>query len=284
MGIVMRTPDNVLKIGILNLMHDKKDTKSRFEKVLQSDKYQVETTFYYPKDHYKSRPVPEDVKEMSRPLDLDEIKHLDGFIITGAPLEKLDFTEITYINELQELFECLEKNKLEQLYICWGAMAAANYFYDIDKVQLPQKIFGLYPQEILNDSKMLRGMRPGFLAPHARYADIDLAQVAKEPELKVSAQAKSGEAFLIEAPNRYQTFLFSHLEYGRNALKKEYVRELAVTKPKDVAALATPQNYYQNGEPQFLWDSIQKHFFANWLDQVHNRRKARSKAKKLVKN
>lgn len=125
----MRTPENVLRIGVLNLMHDKLDTKRRFENVLQSDKYQVELTFFYPKDHYQNRVVPKEVAQISRPLDLELVKQMDAFIVTGAPIEKLSFTEITYINELQELFECLERNQLEQLYVCWGAMAAADYFY-----------------------------------------------------------------------------------------------------------------------------------------------------------
>ncbi len=199
--------------------------------------------------------------------------------MTGAPIEKLAFAEITYINELQELFNCLAQNKLEQLYVCWGAMAAVNYFYGVDKYLLPQKLFGIYPQEVLRDSNLLTQVTPGFLAPHARYADIDLIQAKQVPELEITAISQTGEAFLLEAPTRHQTFLFSHLEYGGDALQKEYARELAAD-PSAKDSLARPQNYYIDGRPQFLWETLQKQFFANWLHQVAKTRQA----KELIKN
>ena len=275
----MRTPENVLKIGVLNLMHDKLDTKRRFERVLKNSAQPVELTFFYPKDHYQDRPVPAQVAQIARPLELAEVEKLDAFIVTGAPIEKLAFAEITYINELQELFNCLAQNKLEQLYVCWGAMAAVNYFYGVDKRLLPQKLFGIYPQEVLRDSNLLTQVTPGFLAPHARYADIDLTQAKQVPELEFTAIAQTGVAFLLEAPTRHQTFLFSHLEYGRDALQKEYARELAAD-PSAKDSLARPQNYYIDGRPQFLWETLQKQFFANWLHQVAKTRQA----KELIKN
>lgn len=275
----MRTPENVLKIGVLNLMHDKLDTRRRFERVLKNSAQPVELTFFYPKDHYQDRPVPAQVAQIARPLELAEVEKLDAFIVTGAPIEKLDFAEITYINELQELFNCLAQNKIEQLYVCWGAMAAVNYFYGVDKYLLSQKLFGIYPQEVLRDSKLLAQVAPGFLAPHARYADIDLTQAKQVPELEITAVSQNGEAFLLEAPTRHQTFLFSHLEYGRDALQKEYARELAAD-PSAKDSLARPKNYYVDGRPQFLWETLQKQFFANWLHQVARTRKA----KELIKN
>ncbi|WP_025087248.1 homoserine O-acetyltransferase/O-succinyltransferase family protein [Ligilactobacillus apodemi] len=276
----MRTPENVLRIGVLNLMHDKLDTKRRFENVLQSDKYQVELTFFYPKDHYQNRVVPKEVAQISRPLDLELVKQMDAFIVTGAPIEKLSFTEITYINELQELFECLERNQLEQLYVCWGAMAAADYFYGVGKKLLPQKIFGIYPQKILRQTPLLKGILSGFLAPHARYADIDLAQVQNVPELKLDAISANGEAFLLEAPAKHQAFLFSHLEYGRQALKKEYEREVDAASVDQKSQVARPENYYVADEPQFSWYLIQKIFFKNWLQQIACNQKERE----LIKN
>lgn len=273
----MRQPADVLRIGILNLMHDKLDTRARFLRVLEGQGINVEVTFYYPKDHYKERPVPPEVAKYARPLDLTEVKKLDGFIVTGAPLERLSFDEITYIDELQGLFLCLEKYQIEQLYVCWGAMAALNYFYGIEKYLLAQKVFGVYPQEILAPSKLLHGLKDGFLAPHARYADIDLAQVRQRPELQISANSLTGHAFLIEAQKAHQTFLFSHLEYGRQALEKEYQREVAAY-PEQKAYLARPT--YASQALRFSWAKAQQLFFKNWLTLIATRKKA----KNVIKN
>lgn len=101
----MRKKDDVLEIGVLNLMHDKEDTKRRFERVLTREDCRVNLTWFYPVMHYQDREVPENVRRMSQPLDLNKVKELDAFIVTGAPLEKLDFDDVTYISELQELFE-----------------------------------------------------------------------------------------------------------------------------------------------------------------------------------
>ena len=166
----MRKKDDVLEIGVLNLMHDKEDTKRRFERVLTREDCRVNLTWFYPVMHYQDREVPENVRRMSQPLDLNKVKELDAFIVTGAPLEKLDFDDVTYISELQELFDCLSTEGIEQLYVCWGAMVAANYFYGVDKYLLNQKLFGVYSQVILENSPLLEGLSDGFLAPHARYA------------------------------------------------------------------------------------------------------------------
>lgn len=138
----MRTPENVLKIGVLNLMHDKLDTKRRFERVLNSTTYPVELTFFYPKEHYQDRPVPAQVTRIARPLELDEVKQLDAFIVTGAPIEKLDFAEITYINELQELFDCLAQNKIEQLYVCWAPWLQSTTFMGWINTYCPKNYLG----------------------------------------------------------------------------------------------------------------------------------------------
>lgn len=275
----MRQPADILRIGVLNLMHDKLDTRTRFLRVLEGQEANVEVTFYYPKDHYKGRLVPREVAKYARPLELAEVKTLDGFIVTGAPLEKLDFDEITYIDELQELFLCLEKYQIEQLYVCWGAMAALNYFYGIEKYLLAQKIFGIYPQTLLAPSKLLAGLEEGFLAPHARYADVDLAQVKQRPELTISANSLKGHAFLIEAKKAHQTFLFSHLEYGRQALAKEYQREVAAY-PDQKDVLARPKHYYAGEKPQFSWVKAQQLFFKNWLILVATNKQA----KNVIKN
>lgn len=271
-----------LKVGILNLMHDKVDTQRRFRHVLTRSARPVEITFLYPQTHYLSRPVPNLVKRISQPLELNQINQYDAFIITGAPIERLPFNKITYIDELHRLIDQLVKLNIPQLYICWGAMAAANYLYDIEKHQLPRKLFGVYPNHILNSSRLLTGLPDGFLAPHARYAELDHRQISAHPELILEATTVDGQLFSFRARNRQQYFLFSHLEYGRNALLKEYHREKNAHPNWDYAK---PQNYFLDPihmrAPQFKWQPAQQIFFDNWLHIVAQNKN--TKYKVLVK-
>lgn len=260
-----------LNIGILNMMHDKVDTKKRFDYVLSQNNFSIKATYFYPKMHYKNRRVPEEVQEIAQPLELTEIEKMDGFIITGAPLEKLEFLDITYWEELQELFDFLKKLKIPQLYVCWGAMAAANYYYGIEKQMLTDKLFGIFEQEVCEKSTLLKGLPVNFKAPHARYAELNHEQISKNVNLEIKAVTKSGHLFLVESKVAPQSFLFAHLEYGKDALTKEYQRELAAY-PEKKDLLAKPKNYYGDylnmENPIFSWEMTQNLFFKNWIGQI----------------
>lgn len=264
-----------IKVGILNLMHDKVDTQRRFQHVLTQSSRPVEITFLYPQTHYLNRPVPRLVKQISQTLELNQISHYDAFIITGAPIEQLPFSKITYIDELHRLIDQLVKLNIPQLYICWGAMAAANYLYGIEKHQLSEKLFGVFPNHILQSSHLLAGLPDSFLAPHARYAELDHHQVSIHPELILEATTINGNLFSFRARNHPQYFLFSHLEYGRNALLKEYRREKDAHPNRDYIK---PQNYFLDPihmrVPQFKWQPAQQIFFDNWLHFVAQNKKS----------
>lgn len=250
-------------------MHDKWDTQQRFSKVLKQDNFNVDVTFLYPQTHYDRRPVPELVKQISQPLDLTRLQSFDAFIITGAPIEQLDFKEITYITEVHELIDRLVALNIPQLYICWGAMAAANYLYGIEKHLLSQKLFGVFPNQIINQSQMLAGLPNGFLAPHARYAELDHNQITQHPDLIIEATTVDDNLFSFRARNRHQYFLFSHLEYGQLALLKEYRREQNAHPEKEYRK---PQNYFLDPlhmrVPQMTWQLAQTTFFNNWLTSI----------------
>lgn len=242
-------------------MHDKIETQRRFAKVLPN----ASLTFFYPRLHYQNRPVPNEVARISKPLDLNQVKNFDGFIITGAPIDHLDFSEVTYIEEIRCLLQTLNEHHLEQLYFCWGAMAALNYFYGIPKRVLATKIFGIYPHLILEQNSLLSGISQGFYAPHARYAEMDKKQILEDPRLTINAVDDNGHLFMVSSKEKpEQNFIFSHIEYGRDGLKEEYQRETA----------AHPDRHYQKPEnyslssPLFQWQDTQKCFFDNWLKQV----------------
>lgn len=258
-----------LRIGVLNLMHDKVDTQERFAKVLQNGPYQVELEFFYPRSHYTGRPVPDLVQQISRPLDVQDVADYDAFIITGAPVEQLPFEEITYLEEVHQLIDRLVEQDVPQLYICWGAMAAANYLYGIAKRPLPAKLFGVFPNFRCYPDPLLAGLPDGFLAPHARYAEMDVARIAADPRLVINAVTKDQRLFSFRAREQKQYFLFSHLEYGRDALLKEYQRERNAH--PDVQ-YKKPQNYFRDPlhmtGPEFSWARTQRTFFDNWLRSV----------------
>lgn len=254
-----------LKIGILNLMHDKLDTQLRYQKIFNSIRNNVELKFFYPKMHYLNHPVPPQVAEISQPLDLNLIPHLDGFIITGAPIEHFDFNEVTYIKEVNNLLDELDKHHLEQLYFCWGAMAALNHFYKINKSELPEKLFGIYPHQVLHQDNLLKNIASGFLAPHARYAEMDHQQIIHSSELRIDAIANTGDLFSVSAIRKpEQNFIFSHLEYDKTALAKEYEREITAHPDR---FYKKPENYSLT-DPNFTWKNTQRQFFTNWLAKI----------------
>lgn len=262
-----------LRIGILNIMHDKAATIRRIRRVLSQD-YPVELTFFYPQTHYTGRQVPAEVAAMMAPLDLSRVKDMDAFLITGAPLEHLAFEDVTYYQEVVDLMEFLATHQIEQFYLCWGAMVASHYFYGSQKHDLSEKVFGVYPQKILRSSPLLTGLADGFLAPHARYAEMDGQAIVAGGAQEI-ARSQTGHLFLFTHPAKHRTFLFAHLEYGRNALKEEYQREWQA-KVAQRTLLARPQHYYldetNQAQPDFSWEETQRIFFQNWLDLVARRK------------
>lgn len=258
-----------LEIGILNLMHDKQDTQRRFSYVLAKTGYPVHITYLYPTQHYAGRQVPSTVAAISQPLRIADVKSFDGFIITGAPIEKLAFDGVTYIDEVYRLIDELVKYQIPQLYICWGAMAAAHYLYGIDKHLLPEKLFGVYPTQVFDNKGLLADFPNGFLAPHARYAELDHDQIIAHPELVLEGATVNGNLFSFRARQQPQNFLFAHLEYGQDALLKEYLREKNTYPDREYTK---PQHYFLDPvhmkDPQFKWQLAQKLYFRSWLQSV----------------
>ncbi|MQS51829.1 homoserine O-acetyltransferase/O-succinyltransferase family protein [Companilactobacillus mishanensis] len=256
-----------IKIGILNLMYNKIETNENFYKSLTHEHSEIEFTYYYSATRYVDRKLDPEILDKMRPLNLNEIDQFDGFIISGSPIEKIAFSDVTYNNEINDLLDKLNKLSIPQLYVCWGAMAALNHLYGINKKILPHKAFGVFQNHILADSELLDGISDNFPAPHARYAEMDQQQINNNPHLKINAINDKGLLFLAEAENKPQSFLFSHLEYQKNDLKKEFDREYAAHPEQNPIQ---PSNYYSplTQKPVFAWEDIQAKFFGNWVEQV----------------
>lgn len=258
-----------VKIGILNVMHDKKATKDRFTHVLHEAQIPVDLSFYYPKTHYQNRPVPNEVTDMMAPLEIETVKSFDAFIITGAPIERIDYDDITYIAEIRELLAMLKASVPNLLFVCWGGMVAANYFFGIGKTTLNNghKLFGVFPDKICAPDPLLNGLRDGFLAPHARYAELNHQDLKATPELIVTAKTIDDYLFSMRTRDGQQNYLFAHLEYDRYGLRDEYLRETQ----------AYPERFYKlpvndwspNSEATpFAWQQTQQIYYRNWVKSV----------------
>lgn len=254
-----------VKIGILNLMQNKLDTMQDFQAILGNN---VELKFYYSATRYVDRILDQSITKTMQPLDLNEVKNLDGFIITGSPVEKLDFPQVSYFDEINELIDLLDQTNIPQLYVCWGAMAALNRLYNIDKMILPHKAFGVFQNQILNKSKLLNNVSDNFPAPHARWAEMNHEQLNNDPTLNIESVSENGLLTLVESTVKHQTFIFSHLEYQRDGLDKEYKRELASPKVKDARPAS---DYYSplDQKPMFSWKQTQHNFYNNWLQTIN---------------
>ncbi|WCG36143.1 homoserine O-acetyltransferase/O-succinyltransferase family protein [Companilactobacillus farciminis] len=253
-----------IKIGILNLMQNKLDTMRNFQIAL-GDK--VETKFYYSATRYVDRQLDSSITDNMEPLNLDEIKDLDGFIITGSPVEKLDFPQVSYFDEINDLIDLLDQLNIPQLYVCWGAMAALNRLYDIDKKILPHKTFGVFQNQILTDTPLLNNIGDNFPAPHARNAEMDHQQLMENPDLVIDAVSENGLLTLVESIKKHQTFIFSHLEYQKDGLDDELKREQGSPKIKHPMPAT---GYYSplDQKPVFSWKQTQQNFYNNWVQTV----------------
>lgn len=254
-----------VKIGILNLMQNKLETMQNFQESL-GDK--VELKFFYSATRYVDRTLDSAITDNMVPLDLNEVKNLDGFIITGSPVEKLDFPQVSYFDEINDLIDLLDSLNIPQLYVCWGAMAALNRLYNIDKKILPHKAFGVFQNQILSESPLLENISDNFPAPHARFAEMSHEQLNQEPTIKIDSISENGLLTLAESTVKHQVFVFSHLEYQRDGLDKEYHREL---NSKKVTGAMPAMNYYSplDHKPVFSWKQTQKSFYNNWLQTVN---------------
>ncbi|MFD1670829.1 homoserine O-succinyltransferase [Agrilactobacillus yilanensis] len=258
-----------LHIGILNLMHHKINTNHDFQQILtRYPEYDVQLHFYYPRHYYDGREIPTAVLKQLQPLDLAEVSKLDAFIITGSPIEQLPFEDVTYIHEIQALLKVLEKVP-QRLYFCWGAMVALHELYQIGKHDLPQKIFGAYPHQILTEAPILSGLTNGFIAPHARYAESNIWDIEAHPELVEVAKSRTDNLFLIQNQQGNENFLFSHLEYGGSGLADEYQREVTAHPERHYAKPhATAASVLTLEREAFPWQHTQQQFFKNWLQQI----------------
>ena len=255
-----------LRIAILNLMPTKEKTETQFLRLIGNTPLQVEITLLRT-GTYESQNTSENYLRMFyRTLEDVQAEYFDGLVITGAPVEQMDFTDVTYWDELKRVMDWADGHAFSTLYICWAAQAGLYYHYGVQKYPLEKKLFGVF-DTMLTDrrDKLLRGFDDVFTVPMSRHTQVDGAAVAACPELIILAQSEETGVALARSADGRRVFATGHSEYDRDTLAREYFRDLQKGLPIQV-----PQNYFPEDDPRqpprLKWHSHANLLFANWLN------------------
>ena len=255
-----------LRIAILNLMPTKEKTETQFLRLIGNTPLQVEITLLRT-GTYESQNTSENYLRMFyRTLEDVQAEYFDGLVITGAPVEQMDFTDVTYWDELKRVMDWADGHAFSTLYICWAAQAGLYYHYGVQKYPLEKKLFGVF-DTMLTDrrDKLLRGFDDVFTVPMSRHTQVDGAAVAACPELIVLAWSEETGVALARSADGRRVFATGHSEYDRDTLAREYFRDLQKGLPIDV-----PKNYFPEDDPasppRLRWHSHANLLFANWLN------------------
>lgn len=255
-----------LKIAVLNLMPVKITTEIDLIRILSNSPLQVELDLIKLSTHTSKNTPREHMQAFYKDFS-DIVNHkYDGFIITGAPVELLPFEEVSYWNELTEIFSWAKKNVTSSMFICWGAQAALYYYYGIPKYSLDKKMFGVF-RHTKNDPRhpLFRGFDDFFYVPHSRHTEIRKKDILKVRDLRILSESEISGVNIVASANGREFFLTGHSEYSPDTLDKEYKRDLAKKLPIDM-----PVNYYENNNPEnkpiVQWRSHANLLFVNWLN------------------
>lgn len=254
-----------IEIAIVNLMPTKVETETQLMRLLANTPLQVNLTLIKTAT-YKSTNVSVDHMERFYKT-FDEIcdQKFDGMIVTGAPVETMDFDEVIYWEELKKIMDFADKNVTSTIYICWGAQAALYHYYGIGKKALAKKMFGIFPNRAaVQYDPLLKGLNDTFNIPHSRHTEIDSDAVRAEKKLRVLAEGEDCGLSIVKSRDDKKFFFFGHSEYDRETLKNEYLRD----KAKGLS-IEQPKNYFIGGninEIDFSWKSTANLLFYNWLN------------------
>lgn len=255
-----------LKIAVLNIMPLKEDTEVQLLRCLSNTPLQVEVEFLSTATYIGNNTSKTHLDKFY--LTFDDIKNdkYDGLIITGAPVENLEWEEVAYWEELKNVMEWSKTNVTSTLHICWGAQAGIYYHYGINKYKFEEKLSGIYEHRVHKRKEpLVRGFDDVFLAPHSRYTGVSIDEVRKNEKLTVLADSDKAGLFLAMGEGGKQIFVFGHPEYDRITLDKEYRRDLDKGINPQI-----PYNYYPDDNPDnkplLTWRSHCNALYTNWLN------------------
>ncbi len=255
-----------LKIVILNLMPLKITTETDLIRLLSNTPLQLEINFMKLKSHTPKNTPIEHMMMFYRDFESMRNEKFDGMIITGAPVEQLDFEDVNYWDEMTDIFAWARTHVTSTLYICWAAQAGLYYHYGIPKFPLPKKMFGIFPQYTLEPQlPIFRGFDDVFQMPHSRHTEIHREDILANPDLKLIAESPDSGVSIVMAREGREFFITGHLEYAPNTLDTEYRRDKDIRDDVDL-----PKHYYLDDDPAkgplVTWRAHANLLYANWIN------------------
>lgn len=257
-----------LQILLLNLMPKKIQTETQLSRLLGNTPLQIELELIAPCGHVSLNTPAEHLQKFYKSFADVKDRYFDGFIITGAPVELMEYEEVDYWEELCEIMEWSKTHVHSTLHICWGAQAGLYYHYGIPKKLLSEKMFGIFPHTVdYRRSILMRGFDDTFYVPHSRHTTVDRADIEANPNLRIIASSPEAGVYAVFTKNGKQIFIMGHSEYDADTLKQEYERDVAAGKPIHI-----PCNYFPDDdpgrEPTVKWRSHGNLLFSNWLNYI----------------
>ncbi len=255
-----------LKIAILNIMPTKIVTETQLLRLLGNTPLQVEVDFLRTSTHTSKNTSQEHIDNFYKSFSDIKSSKYDGMIITGAPVELLEFEDVDYWDELKDIMEWTKTNVTSTFHICWAALAGLYYHYGIPKLPMDKKLFGVFEHSVNRKKSMLvRGFDDIFLAPHSRYSTVNVSDIKKNPHLQLISESKEAGAYIIASKDKKQIFVTGHSEYDSDTLKLEYERDVNLGKDINI-----PQNYFAGDNPSnapvVRWRAHANLLFSNWLN------------------
>lgn len=255
-----------LEIVILNLMPLKEDTELQLLRSLSNTPLQLNITFMCMSSHEAKNTAANHLNKFYQTFADISRNDYDGMIITGAPVEQMEFEEVDYWEELTRIFDWTVDHVTSTIHLCWGAQAALYHHYGIQKREMGYKLFGLYRHKVMNRKiPLVRGFDDVFYAPHSRWTEVPKEEIIKSDDLIILAESKEAGVFLVMSRNGRRIFVMGHPEYDRQTLNNEYHRDLA----KGIG-IQVPKNYYPEDDPdnmpKLVWRAHANALYANWIN------------------
>ncbi len=255
-----------LKIVILNLMPLKITTETHILRMLSNTPLQVEIVLLHPKTHTSKNTPREHLEAFYKTFEEVREHNFDGMIITGAPIEHLEFEDVNYWHEMKEIMDWGYRHVTSTLFICWGAQAGLYHHYGIPKYDLDDKMFGIFSHNLIDSTvPIVRGFDDEFLAPHSRHTEIRRADIEMVPELDIIAESEEAGVYLVASKDGKQVFVTGHSEYDPTTLKDEWERDMAKG-----LEIEMPHNYFPDNDPTktvvMRWKSHASLLYSNWLN------------------
>lgn len=255
-----------LRIAILNLMPLKIVTETQLLRLIGNSPLQVEVVLLHPKTHQSKNTPEEHLLNFYKTFDEVQGEKFDGLIITGAPVEEMEFEEVDYWEELTRIMDWAKHNVFSCFYICWASQAGLYHHFGIPKYQLPEKMFGVFPHKPCKKYvKLLRGFDDLFYAPHSRHTEVRREDIEKVPDLEILAESSEAGVYIVATKDGRHVFVTGHSEYDPLTLKAEYERDLAKG-----MKIQMPRNYFPDDDPTkdpiVTWRGHANLLFINWLN------------------